>query len=638
MRTVISAAVAAFLAIPCGSTLTGAPQQPPQPDFRTSIDLLTVPVSVLDASGHPVTNLTPADFSVTVAGRPRKVLFARFSGTAEPGPVATAERAGAVAAPRENTATAGGRVILFVVDGHSIKPGSEKALLEASGTILAALTPAAAAGVLTIPVGGVNPTRDHGRVREELKRVVGTQPASATTLRDRFLSWDEALAFEKMDGIAIARVVERECFRSEGVCPEELRYHAREMLFAGRGHVQTVMGSLGAALEALAPVRGPKYIVLLSGGQAFDQELLPFYNRFAREAAAAQVVLHAVHVDQADSDASNRRVLGSAFGGRDMATGLTTMTGMTGGAYYAGVGRAAAVFDRIRTEIGNDYLLGVETTTGDADGKLRDLEVTVRRPDVTVRARKQVLLTATKEHPPSTRMLTLLNQPTDVADLPLAVSSYTTRGEEPTTLRALLSIEVGRDDVLGASEWAFAVFDGDKVVAEGRQALADEDGRRAITTSLQLAPGRYRARVAATDPDGRVGVIDTPLTVGMRAAGPLQVSDLIVGTTIADRMQPVSRVRQGLPLIALFESVSADPAVLERTRIALEVYPAGATEPVHRLLMASRSGISALVLLSEAQIDTRKLPPGRYTARAIPLIDGQPAGIVSRMFELAEAK
>lgn len=647
----VAVLVTASLLILTGARAGADRQQAPQPpQFRTGVDLLTVPVSVIDAAGRPVRDLAPDDFTVTVDGRPRKVLFARFSGSAETDIIAARAAPTALpAGPVANTGTAGGRLILFVVDRDSLKPGSEKALLEASAVVLDALTPADAAGVLTIPTGGVNPTRDHSRVREELTRVAGTQPSSSMASRDKFLTWEEALAFERGDRLTTARIVERECTPSSGDplvmanlppdrCPEELQNAAREMLFAGRGHVQTVMASLGAALKSLAPVRGPKYIVLLSGGQAFDQELLPFYNQFAREAAAAQIMLHAVHVDQPDFDASNRRVMGSAFGGRDLAAGLTTMTGMTGGAYYAGVGRAAGVFDRIRTEIGNDYLLGVETLPSDADGKLRDLKVTVRRPDVTVRARSQVLLTAAKAEPSSARLLTLLNQPTDVADLPLAVSSYTTRGEEPTTLRTLLSVEVGRGHLLGASEWAFAVFDGDKVVAEGRQELADEGGRRAITTALQLAPGRYRARVAAADPDGRVGVIDTPLSVGLRAAGKLQISDVILGTTIADRMQPHSRIRRGLPLVALLEVVSADVDLLERTRVALEVYPVGSAEAAVRVLMASRSGVSAAVLLSEAQIDTTALAAGRYTVSAIPLLDGQPTGRVSRVFEVLDDK
>ena len=62
-------------------------------------------------------------------------------------------------------------------------------------------------------------------------------------------------------------------------------------------------------LKALKPVRGPKYIVQISGGQAFDQEILIHYNDFARAAAAARITLYAVHVDQPDSDVADRRTV-----------------------------------------------------------------------------------------------------------------------------------------------------------------------------------------------------------------------------------------------------------------------------------------------------------------------------------------
>ena len=382
-------------------------------------------------------------------------------------------------------------------------------------------------------------------------------------------------------------------------------------------------------LKALKPVRGPKYIVQISGGQAFDQEILIHYNDFARAAAAARITLYAVHVDQPDSDVADRRTVPSEFGGRDLSVGLTTMTGMTGGAYYAGVGRATGVFDRIKTEIANDYEIGLETLPADADGKMRDVDVKVNRPGVSIRTRRQVLL-AKDETASKDPLLTLLSQPTDIADLPIAVASYTTRGEEPASLRVLLSAEFGAP----ISDWAFAVFDRNKVIADGRQQSTDEVGKRILTTSLQLAPGRYRIRIAATASDGRAGVIDAPLPVGLRAAGPLQLSDVILGTALSGRIQPLRRIVAGQRLAALLEIVSADVAALEKTRVAMEILPEGASEPIRRVLMAARSGASSVVVLAEAQIDTTALPPGRYTASAIALIDAQPVGRVSRAFEV----
>ena len=627
MRMFAASVTTALVSI-LGSTLQSAQQQPPT--FRSGVDLLTLQTSVLDKSGKPVTDLTPTDFTVTVEGRPRKVLFARFRG-GDPANSRAAETAPGPAAHAENARTAGGRLIMFVVDRDSMKTGTEKALIDSSTAILDALSPADAVGVLSIPVGGVDPTRDHARVREELKRISGTQPAQIGGVKDRNLTWDEALAYERSDATTIARVVERECDQKQPGCPQELEVQARNLLAAGRAHARMILQALEGTLKALTPIRGPKYIVLLSGGQAFDQEILAHYNDFARAAAAARITLHAVHVDQPDSDVSDRRIVSSGFGGRDMASGLTTMTGMTGGAYYAGVGSAAGVFDRIRTEIANDYELGIETLPSDADGKLHDVSVKVNRPDVSIRTRRQILLAKSDPAAAKDPIVTLLNQPTDIADLPIAFASYATRGEEPATLRVLVSAEIGPGE---AGEWAFVVFDKTKVVADGRQELAASTGRRILTTSLQLTPGRYRIRVAASGSDGRAGVLDAPLNAGLRAAGPLQLSDVIVGTALSGRIQPQSRVVAGQRLSAFLEAVSADTAALEKMRVAMEIIPSGAAEPVRRLLMASRGGPSAAVVLSEAQIDTATLQPGRYTASAVALVDAQPVGRVSRTFEI----
>ena len=78
MRMLAAAATAALLS--ASGTTAAHPQQTQPPAFKSGVDLLTLQTTVLDKDGRPVTNLTPADFTVTVEGKPRKVLFARFRG------------------------------------------------------------------------------------------------------------------------------------------------------------------------------------------------------------------------------------------------------------------------------------------------------------------------------------------------------------------------------------------------------------------------------------------------------------------------------------------------------------------------------------------------------------------------------
>jgi hypothetical protein len=421
-------------------------------------------------------------------------------------------------------------------------------------------------------------------------------------------------------------------------CDTGLRTQAMEMLQLARNQAQVTLAALGTLVDQLAPLQGPKHIVFLSGGMRFEQGLLAEFNAFARHAAASGVLLHTVHVDQPSTDtATQHRELTSAFGGREMSAGLTTIAGMTGGSFFEGVGAATGVFERIGAELANYYELGVEATAADADGKVHEIRVEVARPGASVRARRQIVVgdpaAAARSADP---VKWLLQQPTDIAGLPIAVTAYTTRGDEASTLRVLVSGEIGGAQARAPVDWGFVVFNEGNAVANGRARIdATRPGPWAVTTSAKLTPGKYRLRFVATDADQRIGVADIPLTVGLRVAGELQVSDLIVGTADGGRLQPRAQLDRGAAASALIELYSNDPAQLEKTTAVLEIVPAGTAEPVQRYLMARRSSpISGAILVAEGDFTTATLAPGKYTASVVALLDNQPVGRVSRAFEL----
>jgi hypothetical protein len=79
--------VGAFFAA-VGLALGLAAQTPPSLQrFKSSIDLVQVDVSAVDAAGRPIRDLTAADFELRVDSRPRPIVSAQFvsvpSGTAE---------------------------------------------------------------------------------------------------------------------------------------------------------------------------------------------------------------------------------------------------------------------------------------------------------------------------------------------------------------------------------------------------------------------------------------------------------------------------------------------------------------------------------------------------------------------------
>ncbi|HTL46406.1 MAG TPA: hypothetical protein VL262_18860, partial [Vicinamibacterales bacterium] len=55
-------------------------QQPPrsQPTFKSAVEVVSVDVTVIDASGKPVHDLGATDFALTVDGQSRTIASAKF--------------------------------------------------------------------------------------------------------------------------------------------------------------------------------------------------------------------------------------------------------------------------------------------------------------------------------------------------------------------------------------------------------------------------------------------------------------------------------------------------------------------------------------------------------------------------------
>jgi VWFA-related protein len=616
-----------------------AAAQQPAPTFRGGVDVLTVEASVLDRDGKPITDLTPADFSVTLDGKPRRVRDARFLG--DGGGEAIIRAADSlVPGPAVNGAE-NGRIVVFVVDRESIAPGNEKAVLEAAGSVIDGLRPADAAGVLELPGSATDLTRDHARVRTALSRLTGARPPTMQS-RAYNITWDEALAFDRRDALTIARVVERECPNVKqpaglrNPCPPELAMQARELMLTGRFRTQTVLAQLSSLAKQLAPMRGPKQIVFLSSGFPFGQDLLPLYNQFTTQAAEAQIVFYAIHLEGVGADVTiGKQAVTSAYGGSEFASGMGNVASMTGGAFFMASGSGAGIFNRIRTEMNNFYELAVEMQPEDLTASSLEIEVKVARPGAAIRNRRRVLPPASLAKASADPLNDLIRQPIDVGQVPLALSSYTMRGDEASTLRTIIGIEAGTAINNGPGEWGFAVYNEGNIVATGRQKFEGVAGPWLAAVTAKLLPGRYRLRAAVLDASGRAGVLERPLDVGLRGDARMQFSDLIVGVADTNgRLQPSSRIPQGAAMSALLEVISADPAALEQVRTVIELVPGGSATPVKRFVMAARAGTLAAILNNQAEIQTADLPPGRYTASATPMIGEQALGRVSRVFEI----
>ncbi len=374
--------------------------------------------------------------------------------------------------------------------------------------------------------------------------------------------------------------------------------------------------------------------MLFSGGIPFDLELLSRYRELATKAAQARVAIFVVHLDQAGSDAADKTRIATVFGGREYATGLGNIASSTGGAFFNGVGTAAGALDRIVSDINYFYQLGVEAQPTDADGRTHKVKVEVTRPKVSVRAPAEIAAARRPKSSTDEAVTSALAQPTDTAEVPFEVATYVTHADQPDKVRVIVSVTVPESPGFVPAEWGYLVLDGGKVLGGSHEQITLTSPERwASSASLVVPIGRYRIRAALIAADGRLARLDLPLHAGLRAAGAVQASDLIVGTPTEGRVEPRARLSQGDAGVAMIELSSAEP--LAGTTGVVELTRAGTAQPAVKGALELRARAKdTTVVAAQASLDLSQLVPGTYMASAVLDRGGQPFARISRLVEV----
>jgi VWFA-related protein len=285
---------------------------------------------------------------------------------------------------------------------------------------------------------------------------------------------------------------------------------------------------------------------------------------------------------------------------------LRTVANSTGG--FAVISRAyPKAFERIRADNSRYYLVGYYPTNDKRDGKFRKIELRVRRPGLTVTARRGYVMPKAdkKEAAPvvtaegtSPALREAILSPLPVPGLPLTVTAapFNTSPESATVLLMLQTPpgsvrfveEQGR--YKGNLEVSFVAIDELGKTAGGEHLdlvmpLRPEMYKVVHQTGLlvesrvSLPPGRYSLRVAARDVnDGRLGSVHCDVEVPEYAKLPLSMSGVVIASreTMAANPRPDSERSRMLP---------DTPSVLRRFRqsdelsVLAEVYDTKITTP-----------------------------------------------------------
>ena len=492
------------------------------------------------AVGRQVTDVLGPEFTVTIDGKPRKVVTAEFvpmrpvreMGAAGPRPApAEAERPDVPYS--SNAASPRGRLIVLAVDSSNTTFGEGAQILKAAGRFLDQLGPNDKVALITVPASrsNVDFTSDHRRLRAALDRAIGlAQPMP----RRWNIGLYEAIAIEQhSDARTEAIVMDRYCPQtarvSEAVveeCKAEVRSQAINMATETHQLVNTSLRALRGLLEALREIDGPKSLVWISEGLPIDGPGAEMAD-IGRLAARARTTVNVIMIDAPMVDVMEAEKSPSEREDRELERrGLEMMATQTRGVLFPISVNPDAVFQRIENELAGYYLLGVESAPTDRDGKRHGINVAVRRQGVTVRARREFQALAEANAKPETtgeRLLRTLRSPFAVTELPLRLATYAYQDPASAKVRVVVATEIEREKEAGTAAAdvtiGFVLMDasGKSIANNVRRArITPVDGPRGLLLEdvavLPLDPGEYTLRLAAVDDRGRRGSIERPLT------------------------------------------------------------------------------------------------------------------------------
>lgn len=422
------------------ASFAGEAQQVPPPraagSVTTDVSAVLADVVVRDKHGMPVKDLQQADFELLEDGVPQTI--GSFKGIFEdtPGPGAAAETAPA-AAPAAAATAAGPRpdsmapaVTALVFD--RLSPEAQALAIRAAKSYYSGQSKKEAStyvGVFSIE-GSLRPvtpfTRNVERIDKGLDEMQRRGSASFGIDRERKRQVAEQAGSAQQTADAGIASAGRGGATGIGSSPATAALAQMESRMLTnfealerdqQGYSQ--VNSLFAIIEALRPLPGRKSVVLFSEGVSIPPAVLRLFtgvidaaNRanvgiYTMDAAGLRVESEQRKIGDEVNEAAKRGLTSYASSSRggdepltkglernetvlrqDPHSGLGELAQSTGGQLFENTNNLRSGFERLESDLRNYYLLGYTSTNPSYDGTFRTIEVRVKRPGLTVAARK----------------------------------------------------------------------------------------------------------------------------------------------------------------------------------------------------------------------------------------------------------
>jgi VWFA-related protein len=400
----------ALCLLPCA--LVAAQQRP---TFRSNVNMLAVDVMVVDKTGEPILGLQPGDFEVKINNQVRRVTSAdlvRY--TAEDKPVSGVVK-GLAPPPASFIRTPGqiptdSRVFIIAVDDASFLTGELRGAVLGAQKFIDNLRSNDMVGLYVYPFQAprLALTHDHKAVRDALGTLIGRREPN---IGEFDISPSEVIEIANRRGVdVLERVQSRECPPTRLEIDPSCRKRV-EMEGALKASYFEIDGArrlvgLATLYQDLAWVPGRKNVVVLSGGllsAPYGQPDVRIYMKtLGAQAARANIGTYVLHLDETFNDAFSATTMPSKRPADRFnalmadesvwSDGLEKLAAESGGTYLSvKAGTGDFVFNRILRETMAYYLLGVEPTPDDWNGKRLMVKVKASVKDATVRALREVI-------------------------------------------------------------------------------------------------------------------------------------------------------------------------------------------------------------------------------------------------------
>jgi len=684
MRQALSTVLACLLTAAAGHAQGSSSSPQPSATFKTDVNLVEVHAVVTDARGEFVRDLTPGDFEIFESGRLQTPSIFQLVDT----PLAAqARKTASISAEPDVRASAPrfeGRLYVLVLDdlhtnalrSQSVKraarqfierhlgDGDLAAVVHTSGRSDAGqeLTPSRRLLVAAVD-------RFQG---QKLPSITGER--LAMYLNDRDL--ERAASSGSDEGSASS---------SRQTSPTE------DPRDAERGmNAQRALGAIRNIAKWMSDVPGRrKSLVLFSEGIEYDIYDV-FNNRAAssiiadaRDAIAAaqranvtifavdprgltQLGDEAITIQSLSDDPSVDYGTSRGFGNELLMAqeGLISLAQETGGIAVVRQNDIAGGLARIERDTSRYYVLGYVADPAASPGRFRKIDVKVKRPGLTVRARRGYVPADLRladrrdtgvKPGTSPALAAALSNPVPVGDVPMRAWAAPFKGQGKLASVALaveidgsaLKYRQQDDRFLEDLELSIVAADHDgKVRGSDRQTLnlklKPETHQRLISgagvrllSRIELPPARYQLRLGLhVSNGGGVSTVPLDLEVPDYAKQPFALSGLVITSSAAPKLltpRPDPALKDALPLPPVVtrsfgndETMTVFTEIYDRSTptphevaIQVSVVPDGDSVPAFTSTETRPMAASGAMRTHgyRAEIPLRDLPPGNYVLR-----------------------